>query len=98
MGKGPRSGKLDQRPKTPNRFGLSGLQLTGRHLAAALIALQLEAQLLAFVQATEAGALDRRNVHEHVRAAVIRLDETETLGSIEPFDCTSRHIISLSGD
>src|SRR5690606_20766895 len=51
------------------------LKLAGRHLAAALVALQLEAHRLAFIERGHAGALDGRDVHEHVVAAVARLDE-----------------------
>jgi hypothetical protein len=30
-------------------------------------------------------------VNEHVRAAVVRLDETEALGGIKPFHCAGSH-------
>jgi hypothetical protein len=32
-------------------------------------------------------------VHEHIAAAVIRLDETKAFLAIEPFNCTCRHIL-----
>ena len=58
---------------------------------ALLAALKLKAQLLAFVQRTHAGALDRRDVHEHILAAVIRLDEAEALLGVEPLNCSDCH-------
>src|SRR5690606_25973901 len=51
------------------------LQIAGRGLPAALVALELVGDLLAFVERLQAGAFNRRDVHEDVRAAVIRLDE-----------------------
>src|SRR5690606_18102586 len=53
--------------------------------------LKLERQLLAFVQRVHAGALDGRDVHEHIVAAVIRLDEAVALGRVEPLHGSSRH-------
>jgi len=47
--------------------------------------------LVAFVEAGEASALDRRDVNEHILAAVARLDEAEALGSIEEFYSTRSH-------
>jgi hypothetical protein len=41
---------------------------------------------LALGQAGEAGLLDRRDVHEHVLAAVIAHDEAEALLPVEEFD------------
>jgi hypothetical protein len=55
----------------------------------ALLALHnLEGDLLAFLQGLEAGALDRAEVDEDVRAA-FRGDEAEALGVVEPLDGTS---------
>src|ERR1700759_2284221 len=64
--------------------GSASLKLAGRHLAAALIALHLEAQLLAFAERAEARAFDGRDVDENVRAAVVGLDEAKALGGVEP--------------
>ena len=47
----------------------------------------LEAHLLAFLQALEAITRDRAEMHEHVRA-VVAADEAEALGIVEPLDGT----------
>src|SRR4051812_42563867 len=78
------------------RSVLAGLQLARGHLAAALIALQLEDDLLAFVQRAEARALDGGDVHEDVVAAVVGLDEAEALGGVEPLHGAGSHVLSLS--
>src|SRR3546814_2200167 len=51
----------------------------------------LEGNLLALVQPTQPGALDGRDVHEHVRPAAVRLDEPVTLGAVEPLHGSDRH-------
>src|ERR1700741_588683 len=61
-----------------------GLQLAGRGLAGALVAFEFEGDLLAFVQRAQAGALHGGDVHEHVRAALVRLNEAEALLAVEP--------------
>ena len=58
--------------------GLDRLQVAGRHLAAALVAFQLVSDLLALIQAPEAGALDRGDVDKDVLVPVFRLNETIT--------------------
>ncbi|EGP54090.1 hypothetical protein Agau_P200306 (plasmid) [Agrobacterium tumefaciens F2] len=70
---------------------LRGLQIGGRHLARLAVALELETNLLTFDEFAHSGALDGRDVNEGVSAAVVRLDETEALGGIEPFHCASGH-------
>jgi hypothetical protein len=50
-----------------------------------------EAELLAFVQAAHARLFDRADVDEHVRAAVVRGDEAEALGPVEPFHRAGIH-------
>src|SRR5690606_37105102 len=69
----------------------SGLQLAGGHLARLVVAFQFEGDLLAFDEVAHAGALYGRNVDEYVRAAVVRLNEAEALGGIEPFYCAGGH-------
>ena len=44
-----------------------------------------EADPLAFLQAAEALGVDRGEVHEQIRAAILWRDETEALGVVEPF-------------
>jgi len=63
-----------------------------RAFAAARIAYDLERNLLTFLEAAKARAFNRRNVNENVLRPVIRLDETVTLGAVEPFDCASGHV------
>jgi hypothetical protein len=71
---------------------LDHLDLVGLH---ALLALHGdERHALAFLERLEAGALDRAEVHEEVRAA-LGGDETEALGIVEPLDgsgLTIRHL------
>jgi hypothetical protein len=45
--------------------------------------------LLTFVQASHPGLFYRRHVHKHILAAVIWLNEPETLGPVEPLNCTA---------
>src|SRR6185437_10131132 len=73
-------------------WSLAGLQLAGGHLAAALIALQLVADLLALIQRAEARTFDRGHVNEHVVAAVVGFNEAEALGGVEPLNSTGRHL------
>src|SRR5690606_36732490 len=54
--------------------------------------LQLVADPLALPQVAHTGALDRRDVDEHVLRAVLRLNEPVSLLGIEPLDRASRHI------
>jgi hypothetical protein len=68
-----------------------GAELIRRHLARTLVLGELVGDLLTFLEITHASALDGADVDEHVLPAVIRLDETETLGRIEPLDCTGAH-------
>ncbi len=51
--------------------------------------------LLAFVKIGQSGAFDGRYVNESVLAAVVWLDESESLGWIEPFDGSNSHVDSL---
>ena len=62
-----------------------------RCLQAFLPFLDLELDLLAFLEGAVATHLDCRVVDEHVRPIGLR-DEAETLFSIEPFDSSGRHV------
>src|SRR5205823_6950868 len=55
-----------------------------------------EADLLAFLQGLESRHVDRREVSEQIFAAAVRCNETETLGVVEPLDCTSCHFCNSS--
>jgi hypothetical protein len=67
--------------------GSLSAELIGGHLARALVLDELEGDLLTFPEIAHASALDCGDVDEHVLAAIIRLNEAETLGGIEPFNC-----------
>jgi hypothetical protein len=56
-------------------------QIASRNLAATIH--QSEFQVLAFGQTFEASALDSADVHEHVLAAILTLDEAEALLAVE---------------
>src|SRR5918993_1487287 len=61
-----------------------------------LLALRhVEGDLLAVLQRLEAGALDRAVMGEQILAAVIRRDESETLGVVEPLHGTCSHCHSI---
>src|SRR5687768_2854584 len=61
-----------------------------------LLALRhVEGDLLAVLQRLEAGALDRAVMGEQILAAVIRRDESEALGVVEPLHGTCSHVYSL---
>src|SRR5262249_10194148 len=66
-------------------------EIVGCDLAAAPIGDQLELDLLAFVQRAETGALDGADMDEGVLAAVIRLNESEAFGGVEPLNGTCSH-------
>src|SRR5499427_667554 len=68
---------------------LRGLQIARRLLAP--LGHDVVADLLAFHQATHAGALHRADVHEHVLAAVARLDESKAFLGIEELHGTCGH-------
>ena len=60
-------------------------QIFGGHLAVASRD-QLELDLLAFIETGQAGAFNGTDVHERILGAVLGLDETKTLGRVEPFN------------
>jgi hypothetical protein len=70
---------------------LEGAQVLGRGLATTRIGDSFEGDLLAFLKVAKTGALDGGDVDEHVRRAVIRLDEAKTLGGIKPLNSTGSH-------
>ena len=73
------------------RFILSSLQVVCRHLAGLAVLDELEADLLAVIEATHTSALNSRDVDENVLAAVVRLNEAEALCGVKPFYCASGH-------
>src|SRR5690606_26378378 len=67
----------------------------GRRLLAVAALLDVVADLLAFSEAGNAGALERGDVDEGILRAVLGLDEAETLLRIEELDCTFGHELTL---
>lgn len=67
---------------------LSGHQVDRRVLAPP-IDLEIELELVALVQLAHARALDRADVHERIRLAIITRDETEALHGVEELDGAS---------
>ena len=70
---------------------LSSLKVASGHFARLAVTLHVVAKLLAFYDFAHSRALDGRDVDERVSAAVVRLDEAETLGGIKPFYCACGH-------
>jgi hypothetical protein len=50
---------------------------------------------LSLIEAAQPGAFDSADVYEHILAAVIRLDETETFLAVEPLYGSLSHITLL---
>jgi len=70
---------------------LSSLEIAGRHLAGLHVPLHVVADLLAFDDFAHSSAFDGRDMDERVCTAIVRLNEAEALGGIEPFNCASGH-------
>src|SRR5687768_3562324 len=90
----PHSIEWLSKPSLGFQHGSDHLQVGGRHLATALIALQLVSELLALIQAAEAGALDRGDVDKDILVAVLRLNETIAFLGVEPLNGTDGHSFS----
>src|SRR6266704_641887 len=76
----------------------SGAQIVGRRLARATIRHDLVADLLAFTQCSKSGALYAADVHEHVVAPVVRLNEAKALGRVKPLHGSHAHGVVPSQD
>src|SRR5262245_20563574 len=68
-----------------------GAQIVGRRFARTAICHDFVGDLLAFTQRSKPGTLDSADVHEHVIAAVIRLDEAVALGCVKPLHGSHAH-------
>lgn len=77
--------KKDGTPRSPC------LQIAGRHLARALVTLQVIGHLLAVDQLGQTRTLDRRDMHEDILPTIVGLNEAKPLGGVEPFDGTYGH-------
>lgn len=74
------------------RIRLLRLQIAGRRLAGPSIGLDFVADLLPIREPGQSSALDRRNVHENIQAALIGLNEAITLLAVEPLHGTCSHV------
>src|SRR5262249_17396585 len=70
---------------------LDRLQVFGCGLTAAPIGLHVEREFLALVELAHARTLDRRDVNEHIGAAVVLNDKAVTLLGVEEFNGTCGH-------
>jgi hypothetical protein len=77
-----------------NDRGSNHLEISSGLLAA--LGHDFEADLLALVQRAHTSALNRRDVHEHILRAIVRLNEAVALLSIEKFHSSDRHQEFLS--
>src|SRR3954452_20632666 len=73
---------------------LSHLEIFRRFLAA--ICDDFVLNVLAFVESAQSGALDGRDVNEHILATALRLDEAIALGRVEPLHSACSHYQSPS--
>src|ERR1700682_6118529 len=82
------------RGQSLDRPASHGAEVFRAGLATLAIDLRFERKLLAFIERAHAGALDGADMHEHVVAAVVGLNEAKTLGRVEPLNCSGRHLTS----
>jgi hypothetical protein len=75
---------------------LRRLKVVGRVLAGLAILDDVISDLLTIRERTHAGALYGRHVHEDIRAAIVRLNESEAFGGVKPLYSTSVHNDFLS--
>src|SRR3954454_24702114 len=88
-----REGGLEDGARSPARVGLAlrSLDVVDRDLAGAAVLGGVEGHLLAFNEAADAGALERRRMDEHVLAAVVGLDEAEAFLIVVEFHGARGH-------
>ena len=68
-----------------------GLQIIRRGLASLSVCDQVKSNFLSLVEAVETGALNGADVHEHILAAIVRLDEAKAFLAVEPLYGSLRH-------
>src|SRR5579863_6332531 len=71
------------------------LEVGRRRLAGPLVGGLFVADLLTFVQTAHSRLLDSADVHKHILAAGIRLNEAVAFFAIEPLHSSRSHISSL---
>src|SRR6185503_545310 len=67
-------------------------EIVGGGLAGPLVLDDLVVDLLPLIEAVQARALNSGNVHEHVRPALVGLNEAVALLPVEPFYSAGSHI------
>src|SRR5215471_4419453 len=90
------SNKKRDGDRTRSHRALEDLQVFRRGFAAVFHEVIFHG--LIFIEGRESGALDRRDVDEHVLLAGGRLDEPIALGRVEPLDGTLGHRLSPALD
>ena len=89
---GPKAGVIGcLKPGQQSFRSADDLEVFRRHFAALAIGEEFEADLLAFIQAAQASALNSADVYESVGFTVIGGDEPETLLTVEPLNCSLGH-------
>src|SRR5580704_2585921 len=73
------------------RYRSGRLQIGRGRLAAAAVGFDVEGHFLPLDEAAHAGALDGRDVNEHIRTTRVLRDETIALLGVEKFNGTSSH-------
>jgi len=73
-----------------------GAQIICRGFAGSPVSNNIIREFLSLIEAVHASAFDSTDVHEHVFAAISRLDEAEALLAVEPLYGSLRHITLLS--
>src|SRR5664279_3097524 len=74
-----------------SRLASDRLQIGSGRLAVLAIGFDVERELLALVEIAHAGALDCRDVNEHIRPAAVLHDEAEALLGVEELNGTCGH-------
>src|SRR4051812_32272640 len=74
-------------------FAFDQLDVRSRRFAA--LRCKLVPDALALIEGLETQRIKSGDVNEHIRAAVIRLDEAKAFYGVEPFYCTGCHDIFL---
>ncbi len=72
-----------------------GAKVAHRGLAGAAVFFGIEGNFLAFHKIADSSAFECRCVHEHVLAAVIRLDEAKAFLTVVEFYCASVHSLAF---
>ena len=71
-------------------------QILGAGFACPGVGDGIEADLLAFIEATKSGALDGADMDEDVPIASVRLNEAEAFLAVKPFYCSRDHEVLSS--